>query len=125
MAEDEGTLWIEGKGYTASDLTFREQRAWSGLLDELSPPIPCKACKEEGTLTIEADDSREVRICPLCAGEGKSYDRSANDFAITMLTLLKRRDNPEFSLEDALDYKPSDIAAPPTRPAKKKAAAKQ
>ena len=101
MTQDEapdGALWIDGQPHTLDELTYREQRQLRTFVKELSDePV-------EGV-----EDVVEVDLIP------------------AFITVIKQRTDPGFTLDQALDFKSSDLEAParPTKPAAKKRAAKK
>lgn len=91
---EEGDLRINGKVYDPNTMTFREQREVRRLVRE-----------ELFDGEMIADD-----------------DLKLPDLLPAMATVLVRRDNPTFQLEEALDLVPNDIVVtaddaktPPTR----------
>ncbi len=81
MAE-EGDLRINGKVYDPSDMTFREQREMRRIVrDELFP--------DEVDLDFEA--------------------LTLADLLPALAVVLRKRDDPEFTLDQALDLKMKDI----------------
>ena len=92
---DDGTIYIEGKAYSPDDLSFREQREMRKLYRGL----------------VE-DPQADI-------GEAANMD-----FLPLLAYLVRRRDDAEYTLEQALDLKIGDLLAPPTKPAAKPKAAK-
>lgn len=94
MAE-EGDLRINGKVYDPSDMTFREQREMRRIVKEELMP-------DEVEIDFEA--------------------LTLSDLIPAMAVVLVRRDNPEYTLDEALDLKLKDVyvteddkaEAPPT-----------
>lgn len=95
MANDDGSIYIEGKAYSPDDLSFREQREMRKLYRDL----------------VE-DPAADI-------GEAANMD-----FLPILAYMIRRRDDPDYTLEQALDLTVSDLVAPPTKPAAKKSAAK-
>lgn len=98
-AVDPSAIWIDGNPYTTDDLTFGEQRIMRDLVLKNSP--------EDVTDPTQAADA---------------------DFIPAIITVVKARETPSFTYEDALKFKPKDLEPPerPTKPAaKKKAAARR
>lgn len=98
--QDDGplTITVDGEKFTMDDLTFRERKAVRSIAREL-----------DGDPDVAMDDVM--------------FD----DLVLAFATVCKRRANPEFSLDDALDLKFTDLsagAAKPARPTRAKAAAK-
>lgn len=89
----EPLIYIEGAGYDLDDLTFREQRELRTVYRQL----------------VEDPDA-EVGEAAGC------------DLFPVLAYMVRRRDNPEYTLEQALDLKMADLVAPPTKPAAKKPA---
>ena len=77
---NDGDLRINGKVYDSNDLTFREERELRQIVrDHLIPP------------GVDEDDLTLGDILP------------------ATIYILHRRDNPDFTLEEALDLKPRDV----------------
>jgi hypothetical protein len=89
-------IYIDGVPYNVSDLTYGEQRELRKLVLELAP--------DSLTDMYEADDA---------------------DFVPAVICVIKRRTDPDFSINQALEIKPADHAppGPPTKRAAKKKAA--
>jgi hypothetical protein len=85
------TIEIDGKEYSADDLTFGEQREFRAMVRELS---------EDPTITL---------------GEAQLMD-----FLPALVWVIVKRDKPDFSIEDALEQKYADVFKPETgkRPTK-------
>lgn len=91
---EEGDLRINGKVYDPSDMTFREQREMRRII-------------REDLLPDEDDIDFEAMTLP--------------DLIPAMVVVLVRRENPDYTLDEALDLKLKDVyvtedeaAAPPT-----------
>jgi hypothetical protein len=80
---DESGIWVDGKCYTDDDLTFREQRTIRSLLRELM---------------------EDPLFDPLDAAQA--------DLMPAYVCVIKRRTDPGYTVEQALDIKPSDLAKP-------------
>ena len=90
---DDGTIFIEGAAYTPDDLTFREQREMRDIYRNMM-----------------GDPAADLA-------------NAANmDFLPVLAYLVRRRDDPEYTLERALDLKIADLVTPP--PTKPKRAAR-
>lgn len=96
MPEDVLTLAIEGEAYTMDDLTFRERKEVRRLAREL-----------DGNPSADLDDIM------------------VDDLIVAMVTVIKRRAHPEYSTDEAMDIRPSDIVPgeEPARPTRRKAGA--
>ena len=92
---DDGMIYIEGQAYSPDDLTFREQREMRQVYRDLM-----------------GDPSADLA------------DASNMDFLPVLAFMVRRRDDPEFTVEQALDIKVSDLLSPPTKPAATSKAAK-
>lgn len=77
---DADSFQIDGVAYTADDLTFREQR-------------------ELRTIVRDLVDDPEVNI----------EDMAMMDFLPALVYVIVKRDNAEFTLDEALDMKISDL----------------
>lgn len=98
-------LFIDGETYTFDDLTYREQRLMREKLRELVPP-----------------EDLEPRI----GADGESYRpdvvdaASPVDYIPAFIYVIKQRTDSEFTLEQAMDFKPADLVVPakprPTKP---------
>jgi hypothetical protein len=93
MAEDEFKIIIEGQAYTADDLSFREQREMRTVLRDL-----------------------------MGDPDGDLEDAAMMDFLPALVYVVTRRERPDFTVEEALDLKMSDVlksangnGGPPTR----------
>jgi len=95
LASDDGSIYIEGKAYSPDDLSFREQREMRRLYRDL----------------VEDPDAD--------IGEAANMD-----FLPLLAFMIRRRDEPGYTLEQAFDLKISDLVAPPTKLAAKPKAAK-
>lgn len=100
--EDQGlVVMVDGERHAMGDLTFRERRELRRLAREL-----------------EGDPDKEM--------EDVMFDYLVAAFA----TVVKQRTHPEFGIDDALDFKPSDLVPGPDdgvkkpRPTRAKAAGK-
>jgi hypothetical protein len=51
----------------------------------------------------------------LCGGDGEIDQTRERDYLVALITVVKRRDEPAFTLNEAKRYKRSDMKAPPTR----------
>ena len=93
MADENAVIHIEGKGYSPDDLTFREQREMRKLYRDLIEDS-------------QADIAEAANM----------------DFVPILVYLVRRRDEPEYTLEQALDLRITDLLAPvpPTKPARSK-----
>ena len=80
-------LWIDGVAYTISDLTYREQRTLRDLVRSLAPD------------NLDPADAPDA------------------DYVPAIITVIKQRTDPAFTIDQALDFKPSDLE-PPARPTK-------
>lgn len=83
MSNDEGGLWIDGQRFTDDDLTFREQREVRRILRELM------------------DDPN---FDPLDAAQA--------DLMPAFVCVVKRRANPDYKVDEALNLKPADLKKP-------------
>lgn len=81
--DEEYAFVVDGTEYTGDDLTFREQRQLRDWVRE-----------------IEDDPDLEMEDAPQRA------------FYPALLTVIKRRDNPAYSVETALDLKLGDLVVP-------------
>lgn len=79
--DQEGDLRINGKVYDSEDMTFREEREVRQIVREHLLPKDMT----EDDLTI-------------------------GDILPAVVYVLHRRDNPDFTLDEALDLKPRDVA---------------
>lgn len=91
MPEDVLTLAVDGDSYTMDDLTFRERKEVRRLAREL-----------DGGADAELDDIM------------------VDDLIVAMVTVIKRRANPDYTTAEAMDIRPADIVpgddkARPTR----------
>lgn len=86
MPDDVLTLAIDGQTYTMDDLTFRER-------------------KEVRRLARELDGSPDAEL----------EDIMVDDLIVAMVTAIKRRGNPEYTTDEAMDIRPTDIV-PESRP---------
>jgi hypothetical protein len=78
----EGNLRINGREYDPSDMTFREQRAMRAIIrDELYPEDP----------DVDMDELTLADLLP------------------AMVVVLVRRDDPDYTLDQALDLKHKDV----------------
>ena len=95
MADEDATIYIDGTGYDIDDLTFREQREFRNLFRDL----------------VEDPNADP--------GQGAGCD-----IMPVLAYIVRRRDDPEYTLERALDLKVADLLKPdpPTKPAAKRAA---
>lgn len=88
MPDDVLTLAIDGESHTMDDLTFRER-------------------KEVRRLSRELDGNAEAEL----------DDIMVDDLIVAMVTVIKRRSNPEYTTDEAMDIKPADIVPEdPTEP---------
>lgn len=70
-------------------------------------------------------EQREMRDHIRTLSPENDPDNAAEaDIVPALIAVYKKRADPEFTLEQALDFKPGDLEAPPTKAAAKKAAAK-
>jgi hypothetical protein len=90
---DDGMIYIEGQAYSPDDLTFREQREMRQIYRDLMD-----------------DPAADLA------------DASNMDFLPVLAFMIRRRDNPEYTLEQALDLKITELVVPPTKQAKRAAA---
>lgn len=91
----DGWIYIEGEGYSPDDLTFREQREMRKVFREFVE-------------NPEADLSEADMM----------------DLLPVLAYMIRRRDNPGYTLDQALDTPAVDLVTPPdppTRPAAKRA----
>jgi len=92
----EPLIYLEGTGYDLDDLTFREQRELRARYRELMEDP-----------NADPGDAANCDLLPI------------------LVFMVRRRDDPAFTLDQALDLKIEDIvtppADPPTRPAKRAA----
>lgn len=86
VLEEEFQILIGGKPYTAADLSFREQRELRTVVRRLM------------------DDP-----------EGDIAASELMDFAPALIYVVTRRENPDFTIEEALDMKHGDILQPAKR----------
>jgi hypothetical protein len=93
---DQGWIYIDGKHYSPEDLTFREQREMRKVYREIM---------EDPAADI--DDAAFMDLLP------------------AMTVVLKRRDDPEYTVEQALDIKAKDLLPPEEAPPTKRAVAKK
>ena len=93
MDDPDGLIYVDGQPYSADDLTFREQREMRRLYREL----------------VE-DPKAELS------------DAAGMDYFPLLAFLLRHRDDPDYTLKQALDLKAKDLLTPPTKPAAKRAA---
>lgn len=110
---DEAAIYIDGQGYAFDDLTFEEQgmfRRW--LREDIAPPSACRPCKGDGVIKL----TDNVVLCPRCGGEGEIDETREADYAIALITVIKRRSEPQFTIEDARRYRPADMKAPKVPP---------
>ena len=91
--DDLSAIWIDGQAYTFDDLTYREQRKVRDLLKGIAPDVE------------DTDDA------------------SLADFMPCVITVIKQRTDPDFTIDQALDFSPKELRAP-ERPTKKAAARK-
>ena len=91
-------IYVDGQPYTIDDLTFREQRQMREFVKQLAPA-------EDVARSIE--------------------DASDADYIPAVIAVIKQRTDEDFTLEQALDFKPTDLEGPPTKPAAKKRAPKK
>jgi RecJ-like exonuclease len=113
-SEDEAqqaALFIDGHSYTMEDLTFEEEEFFQGCLKDLAPPTPCRACDRKGVIVA----GENAQTCPLCGGDGEIDQTRERDYLVALITVVKRREIPTFTLDEAKRYKRSDMKAPPTR----------
>lgn len=54
------------------------------------------------------------------APDGDVEEAGEQDVIPALITVIKQRTDESFTLEQALTYKPADLAAPPTKPPAKK-----
>jgi RecJ-like exonuclease len=112
----QAALFIDGQSYTMEDLTFEEEEFYQRCLKDLAPPKKCRGCDGKG-LVIAGDIAQ---TCPLCAGDGEIDDTRERDYLVGLITVIKRRTVTDFTLDQAKQYKRSDMKAPPTPAAKKR-----
>lgn len=68
-------------------------------------------------------EQREMRDHIRTLSPDNDPDNAAEaDIIPALIAVYKKRSDPAFTLEQALDFKPGDLEAPPTKPAAKKAA---
>jgi hypothetical protein len=85
--EQQGGLWIDGELYTVDDLTFKERRLMRTTVRELNSDDP---------------DFDMAFVDPI------------NDTIPVFVWIIKRRTNPDYSMDDVLSMKLSDLEAPAT-----------
>lgn len=94
MANDVLTLAVDGDSYTMDDLTFRERKEVRRLAREL-----------DGSADAELDDIM------------------VDDLIVAMVTVIKRRANTDYTTDEAMDIRPSDIVpGEDKRPTRRRAA---
>ena len=86
--EERDGIWIDGDLYTEDDLTYGEQREVRKLIKQANSD----------------DEQFDVG------------DTAIVDLVPAIVTVVKRREDPDFSWNQALEMKPSDLRKPDTDP---------
>lgn len=86
--EQEGGIWIDGEQYFDEDLTYREQHEVRRIVREWNSDVE----------DFELDDAAPVDLIP------------------AIYCVIKRRSEPGFTSDMALDIKPSDHQKPKAQP---------
>lgn len=95
MPDDVLTLTVDGDTYTMDDLKFRERKEVRRLARDL-----------HGSADADLDDIM------------------VDDLIVAMVTVIKRRANPEYTIDEAMEIRPADIVpVDGKRPTRRKAAA--
>lgn len=97
---DPTAIYIDGVPYTIDDLSYREHREMRSIVQGLVP--------SDGDISADPADAAEA------------------DFIPAVITVIKRRTDPDFSVDQALEFRPKDLEppVPPTKTAAKKRAAR-
>jgi DnaJ-class molecular chaperone len=107
----QAALYIDGHAYTIEDLSFEEEEFYQRCLKDLAPATPCRGCDRKGVIVA----GETAQTCPLCGGDGEIDQTRERDYLVALITVVKRRSEPAFTLNEAKRYKRSDMKAPPTR----------
>lgn len=82
--DDQDGIWIDGTLYTDDDLTYAEQHEMRRIIHGFHQDDPA----------FQPGDAAVIDIVP------------------ALVTVVKRRDDPKFKVEDALAVKPSELRKP-------------